>query len=98
MGTQGTRLKKIRQELNLSQEDMGNALGFSRQYLSNLENDRDILNNEKLVKLFQTYNVSIDWLLSGNGNMFRDSAPQPNEELRKIIKTEVADLLNERGL
>ena len=49
MSTQGKRLKAIRQALKLTQEQLGSALGISKQFYSNIETDRTLLNNEKLV-------------------------------------------------
>jgi transcriptional regulator with XRE-family HTH domain len=96
MTTQGKRLKQIRQKLNLSQEEMGKVLGVSKQFLSNIENDRNILNNEKLVKLLQNYNVSINWLLSGEGEMFKKSSK--NEDFDKKVELKVTEILDRYGL
>lgn len=70
MPTQGKRLKKIRIKLDLSQDEMASEINVSRQYLSNLENDRDILNNEKFVKLFQSYEINPTYIILGQGEMF----------------------------
>lgn len=70
METQGLRLKDIRKALNLSQDEIALKFGISRQYWSNFENDRETLNNEKLTKLIQYFNVNINYLLTGEGEMF----------------------------
>ena len=70
MTTQGKRLKKIRQDLAMSQEQMGKHFDLSKQYWSNFENDRDVLNNEKLVKLIQYFKVNINYILMGIGEPF----------------------------
>ena len=51
MDTQGQRIKKIRQALNLSQEEFGETFGIKKQFVSLLEKDKTFLNNDKLIKL-----------------------------------------------
>ena len=70
MTTQGKRLKKIRLALGLSGEDFGKKIGVSKQYISNLEADRNILNNEKLVSLLVDFNVNLNYLIAGKGEIF----------------------------
>jgi transcriptional regulator with XRE-family HTH domain len=70
METQGLRLKDIRCALDLSQDEIAAKFGISRQYWSSFEKDREILNNEKLVKLTKYFNVNINYLLTGEGEMF----------------------------
>ena len=86
MATQGSRLKKIRTELELSQEKMGEYFELSKQYWSNFENDRDMLNNEKLVKLVQYFKVNINYVLLGIGEMFL-----PDEKAEKELAESVID-------
>ena len=70
MTTQGKRLKNIRQALNLTQAEFGARLNISKQFYSNIETDRTMLNNEKLVLLFKDYNVNLNYLLGGQLPMF----------------------------
>lgn len=70
MSSQGTNLKKIRIALGLSQEVLGQGLAVSKQYISNLEANRNVLNNEKLDILAIGYNVNLNFLFTGVGSMF----------------------------
>lgn len=70
MPTQGARIKKIRTALSLSQEAFGGLLGVSKQYISNLEANRNVLNNEKLVMLSVDYDVNLNYLFNGFGEIF----------------------------
>ena len=65
--TQGERLKDLRRELKLTQDGLGDFFNVSKQVVSNLEADRILLNNEKLVSLCENFNVNISWLLCGKG-------------------------------
>lgn len=90
MTTQGERLKNIRRKLGLSQAELGEKLGFSKQYLSNIEADRNLMNNDKLVKLLVDFNVNINYLLAGVGEMF--NTPTSNEDFRT---SEMISLIDE---
>lgn len=86
MTTQGKRLKRIRQTLNLSGEEFGAKIGVSKQYVSNLEADRNVLNNEKLVLLLVDLNVNLNYLIGGKGRMFNEQQPNAsNEELEQKV-------------
>ena len=95
MTTQGKRLKKIRQALGLSQEKFGGVIDVSKQYVSNLEADRNILNNEKLVKLLVDYNVNLNYLIADIGDMFLK--PKFYDVKNELMK-EVEEMLKKRGL
>ncbi len=92
MTTQGKRLKNIRISLNLTQEQFGAKLGISKQFYSNIETDRTTLNNEKLVLLFEDYNVNLNYLIGGVGKMFNLENNTPEDDLtlkvRQILKKE----------
>ncbi len=92
---QGKRLKQIRQALGLSQDDLGSVLGISKQFYSNIETDRTKLNNEKLVLLCTEYNVNINYLLCGKGEMFIKEQP---DNFKNEVKQAILDLLKEGEL
>ena len=95
MTTQGSRLKKIRQELKLSQEEFGAKLGVSKQYISNLEADRYTLNNERLVSLAVDFNINLNYLLIGVGDIF---IPPKFEQAQEGLALEIRKILREEGL
>ena len=68
--TQGERIKKIRQQLKLSQSELGKVLGIQKQFISQIERNIVLLNNEKLVMLLQKYNININYVLAGIGDIF----------------------------
>lgn len=95
MTTQGKRLRKIRQALNLSGEEFGVKIGVSKQYISNLEADRNILNNEKLVSLLLDFDVNLNYLLGGSGTMF--NIPQ-FEDVQDELTLKVEAILRKNGI
>lgn len=90
--SQGERIKKIRQNLNLSQEDFGKLFEIQKQMVSSLENNKIKLNNEKLEKLLLTYNVNINWLLAEIGEMFIQKQPANlKDEIKQAVKEMIAN-------
>ncbi len=95
MQTQGQRLKKVRQALNLSQVELGEKLGVSKQYISNIESDRNILNNEKLLLLLVDFDVNINYILAGIGEPFaKVDVDKPSNEFKQYVRI----VLKEEGL
>ena len=91
MSTQGNRIKKIREELRLTQEQFANIFGFNRAYLSAIEKDKSKLSVDNLVKLLLTYNVNMNYILGGIGEMFigQDKAGHTGideAEFKKLFK------------
>ncbi len=86
MSTQGKRLKNIRNALELTQEQLGAVLGISKQFYSNIETDRTLLNNEKLVLLLKDYNVNMNYLLGGILPMFNDKSDSLDDFEQKVKK------------
>ena len=69
----GTNISRLRAEHHLSQGDLAESLGVSRQSVSKWETDSSVPDLDKLVKLSQLFGVSLDELVTGTG-------PQPKAE------------------
>ncbi len=61
--TIGQRITVKRKELGLSQADLGDRLGVSRQAISKWEGDGAIPEVDKLIALSRLFGVSVGWLL-----------------------------------
>lgn len=61
--TLGQRIQKGRKESGLSQEELAELLGVSRQAVSKWENDSGYPEMEKMIRLSQLYHVSLDYLV-----------------------------------
>lgn len=59
----GTSLKKIRQDNNLTQEELAKKINTSRSNIANYENDKNMPSIDILEKLSEIFNCSIDYLL-----------------------------------
>lgn len=63
--TIGDRIYKIRKEKNLSQEDLANMIGVSRQIVSRWESNLSIPLSDKLKIISEKLNINYDELLNG---------------------------------
>lgn len=66
----GERLKLIRKELGMTQEQLAQRLGVGKAALSMIETGKSGLSSRNRNILVQEFNVNPDWLDSGGGRMF----------------------------
>ena len=86
--TLGQRLQKARKESGLSQEELAEQLGVSRQAVSKWENDSGYPEMEKMIRLSQIYQVSLDYLV-GNGQE-QEHANEENAAAGWYVSLELA--------
>lgn len=67
--TVNQRFKKIRLSLVLSQAQFAEKLSISQASLSDIERGRTELSNNILIVLSNEYGISIDWIITGKGDM-----------------------------
>ena len=65
----GGKIKKSRTDAKITQEQAAQALGISRQTISNWENERSYPDIVSVLKMSDLYSVSLDYLLKGEGPM-----------------------------
>ena len=68
------RLKSIRQKLGESQASFAPKLGLNQSTYSKYELDGRIVPDDLKSKLY-SMGVSLDWLVTGEGEMFRERSP-----------------------
>ena len=73
--TQGERIKTIRKTLGLTLEKFGEKLGVTKVAISNIEKENRNLTEQMALAICREYNVSYDFLMTGEGEMF-DNLPQ----------------------
>ena len=61
----GSKIKKSRTEAKITQEQAAEALGTSRQTISNWENEKSYPDIVSVLKMSDLYGVSLDYLLKG---------------------------------
>ena len=68
----GKQIKKYRQELQLSQEELADHVYVSRQTISNWENDKSYPDVTSLVLLSEIFQISLDNLIKGDIEVMKD--------------------------
>lgn len=76
------RLKKLRKELNLTQEEFAQKIGYTRTAISAWEIGRNEPSNDDMVKLANYFNVSTDYLLGKTNE--RNVSHSDIPEIRQI--------------
>lgn len=72
MNTIGERIKAIRKQFNLTQEDLGKLLGIKNGAVSKFECDRVIPDVAALKLICATYHINYLWLTEGLGDMLEE--------------------------
>ena len=67
----GERVKRVRKDAGLTQEEFGKRIGFSKKQVYYVEKGVSTPSNEFLHKIEQVFNISYEWLLKGVGEMKR---------------------------
>lgn len=76
------RIKEIREKFFKTQANMAAILGVSRQAVNEYERGNNIIPTKALILLSSKYNININWLLTGQGNMLlSDDDKVNNDEL-----------------
>lgn len=76
MMTFGARLKQARANKKLTQNDVADKLGIDFTTISKYENNRSEPDNEILREMASMYEVTLDWLISG-----QERAGRPTDAL-----------------
>ena len=87
------RIKQLRQARNITQVELANGLGVSKQCVSNWENDYIQPSIEMLIKLAEYFKVSTDYLLGIDNNLTINVHGLTDREVAHI-RMIVDDLLN----
>ena len=67
----GERLQRLREEKNMSREDLAHEMNVSRQAVYKWENNKGYPDIENLIKLSELYNITLDELIKGDRSFQR---------------------------
>lgn len=81
---QGERLKKIRDFLGLNQKTFCQSIGMKQGSYSDVERGKNQISSNLAMKIATNYNISIDWLLLGQGQMTNNNGK--SYEIRRDLK------------
>ena len=80
--TIGSRIISLRKESQLSQEDMADKIGVTRQSVSKWETDACAPDAYNLIALAKVLNTSVEYIVTGKINVDKkESVIQPNKEV-----------------
>jgi len=90
----GIRFKKMREALKVSQGELSARLGVGRASYAKYERGDAFPPLDSLMVLVKTFDLSLDWLISGRGPMLYKEKEQPEKitALEDVMK-DVKDLL-----
>ncbi|MEO1772459.1 helix-turn-helix domain-containing protein [Candidatus Enterococcus ferrettii] len=81
----GEKLRERRNILHMTQDEVAEALGVTRQTISNWENGRSYPDIERIIRLSDIYQLSLDELLKGDNKMVHQL--QKNTQQNRFVKT-----------
>lgn len=67
--TVADRIRTLREHADMTQVDLGAALGVSRAHLAKIETGKDLPGRDLMMAIATHFNVSLDWLSRGQGDM-----------------------------
>ena len=85
--TPGGRIKLIRKELDMKQDDLAAILGVGKSALSMIETGRAALSERNKNIIVQELNVNPEWIESGRGDIFNCPKEEFTPYLRKTDRT-----------
>ncbi len=78
-----TRIRKLREELKLNQEEFANALGLNRNFISLIEVGKRNPSGRTISSICDRFNVNEEWMQYGTGDIFREDEPTIMQQLQK---------------
>ncbi len=80
----GDRIRFVRG--NLSQDEFANMLGSSRNVVSRWECENILPKGSIILRIFEVFNVNINWLLSDKGDPYIDDLDRLDEKQTSFEK------------
>lgn len=77
------RIKKLRKELDLTQQEFADKLGVSRNNIASYETGKSNLGDTAISLICTKFNVNEEWLRDGTGEMFIKQSP--DEQIATFI-------------
>ena len=65
------RIKKIRKELDLTQQEFADKIGIKRNSVAKYETGENAPSSTSVSLICREFNVNEEWLRTGNGEMFK---------------------------
>ncbi|HIT32589.1 MAG TPA: helix-turn-helix transcriptional regulator [Candidatus Enterenecus stercoripullorum] len=82
----GSKLAQARRKHNLTQEQLAEQLGVTRQAVSRWESDTAYPETDKIVRMSEILGVSCDWLLRDGEDSPDGSAPTASPVVTRLLR------------
>lgn len=80
-----SRIIKIREDSNLSQEKFAEKLGLSRNFINQVENGKKNISDRTISDICRLFNVNEEWLRSGTGDTYISSQDKLTAYIANIV-------------
>lgn len=81
--TLGERIKKVRREVDLTQQKFCERIGFKQNSISLIESGKRNISDQAIKSICREFNVSEVWLRTGEGDMFE---PEETDAWEEVVK------------
>lgn len=88
--TVGERVRKRRQELELTQEDIATALALTPQHISAIEQNKRLPSLAAIGRLAEELGVTVDYLVTGKQGLIGDAIPAIKADKKLSLKSKTA--------
>lgn len=82
----GKRLKKLRNEMKITQEELGKEINVTKVSISGYENGNRSPDTETLQRIANYFNVSVDYLLGRTDALTTNNEFDPMDEINHLLK------------
>lgn len=86
LNTINERIKKIRKEEKMNQRDFGSLIGLTQSAVSWIEIPHHNVTEQNLKSIISTFNISEEWLRSGEGSMYTSSELEEAKKISENLK------------
>ena len=86
----GSRIRKRRQELELTQQELAQALGITSQHISAIEQDKRAPSLPSLSRLAEELGVTVDYLITGKEGIIVSTIPAIKADKKLSLRSKKA--------
>ncbi|MBR2214394.1 MAG: helix-turn-helix domain-containing protein [Selenomonadaceae bacterium] len=91
----GERIKNVREDRDILQQEMADAIGMNVSVLSRIENGTRQVRDDELVKIADKLNVTTDYLLGrDNQGATPDKLPELTKKDEREIESDLEDMMH----
>lgn len=81
--TVGDNIKKLRKELGITQQKFADRIGIKQNTIAAVETNKRNISEQALLSISREFNVRLEWLKTGEGEMFSKHDPTIIERLAR---------------